>query len=479
MSHKKVFGRGRHTLWLLLALCVSLANSSRAQSSQNKKALSLRGALRHERSCFDVHYYDLSLKIIPDKKRIEGHNKIYFSTTDSTSKIQIDLFKNLKLLYIRYHNQRLRFVREHDAVWVYFPEALPKHTEAMIDVYYEGKPKADVGEVGRNGFHWQKHKGKLLLGVSCEQIGASLWWPNKDHLSDEPDSMRVHWTVPNQVQCISNGRLEKVTKDINDDNFFTHHYLIKNPINNYSVTLYLGDYNEIQDEYQSPITQKKHPISYYYYSASEETAQRYFSYTTTMLAFFEETFGEYPFWDDKFSVVESNYLGMEHQGCLAIGSNLGQKNNWYYGVNVPYGSTLIHEIAHEWWGNSVSVADMADVWLHESFATYAEVLFVEKLLGKDGYEAMINYINTFATKQALVGKYHVNSDVLSTGNIYMNGVIFLDKLREKIDNDAVFFDILKSFQNRYRKKVVCTQDFINMVNEKTGVDYGAFFKKEL
>jgi aminopeptidase N len=391
------------------------------QSSTASRAKELRGALRIERTCYDVHNYNLFLKINPSKKSIEGHNQIYFITTDTTSSIQIDLFENLSISYIYFNKQPLTFKREYDAVWVNFPKQLNKFDTTMIDVFYEGKPKADYG---RHGFHWQTFNNKPLVGVSCEQLGASLWWPNKDHLSDEPDSMRMHWQVPDNITCISNGVLEKVTKSYRQPGFHTYNWFVKNPINNYNVTIYLGDYKELIDEYKSPSTGKVHEVFYYFYSVNYKEAINYFAPTKQFLAFFEERYGEYPFWNEKFSILESNYLGMEHQTCLAIGNDLLNYKNWYYGLGLNYNSTLIHEIAHEWWGNAVSVADMADIWMSEGFATYSELLFVEHILGKESYRNMINHLKLRQTNQSLVGKKGINDDIIVKGNIYFNGAIF-------------------------------------------------------
>jgi aminopeptidase N len=468
-----------HKILLNLLITYSILNPIFSQSTSNKRAKELRGALRPERTCFDVYYYNLFLKIKPDQKSIEGLNKIHFITTDTTSKIQIDLFENLNISSIKFKNQLIKFTREYDAVWVYFPIQLQKNDTTLIEVFYDGKPKSNFGDFGRHGFHWDIFDKKPLVGVSCEQVGASLWWPNKDHLSDEPDSMRMHWIVPENVACISNGILENVTKSNRNIGFLTYNWFVKNAINNYNVTVYLGNYKQFTHEYRSSVTGKIHELNYYYYSLDDKEALNYFAPVSQFLGFFEEIYGEYPYWNEKFAVVESNYSGMEHQTCLAIGSDLLNYKNWYYGVGVNFHSTLIHEIAHEWWGNSVSVADMADAWMNEGFATYSEMLFIEKLLGKNYYHKMIQFLKYRQTNHALVGKRDINDDIISKGNIYMNGAIFLDKLRGNINDDVIFFDILKTFQSKYKNKVITTKDFLEMVNLKTSKDFTALFTREV
>lgn len=431
----------------------------------------LRGALRPERTCFDVTYYDLHLKINPDKQRIDGYNAIHFKVLQPTQAIQIDLRKLLKIEKIVWKNTELKYKRRRGAVFVFFDTPLPQNSTQSIEVHYGGKPLNNLspGNPRRKGLQWSKdiHRNHWV-GVSCEHVGASVWWPNKDHLSDEPDSMRLHFTVPQKLKCIANGVLEKV--DAPKDKYQTYHWFVNNPIDNYNVSFYLGDY------YEGVLPYGKRKIYYYCLTSGKQRAKHYFSFTPYILAFFETAFGEYPFWNDKFAVLQSPYAGMEHQSCLAIGSTL-TNTNWYYMGKYPWHSTLVHEMAHEWWGNSVSVDDMAEAWLQEGFATYAELMFIEH---QKNYAAYLDEINQQVNKvnnlAPIVSKRDVNYNTFKTGEIYRKGAVILHLLRSTINNDQVFFNILKSFAIAHQKKIVRSSDFVAWVNQQTKTNYSSFFQ---
>lgn len=462
-------------LWIFLLIFSSLQAQEYKIYKRKKYTLadSLRGALRPERTCFDVTYYDLHLKIIPQKKYIQGHNEIHFKLLQPASKIQIDLFNNLTLDSIVFQGQKLKYEWKYNAIFIHFNEILPQGSLQLIKVYYQGKPLTEQGTFKDKGFHWDTDsKLRDWVGISCEQTGASLWFPNKEHLSDEPDSVRLHYTIPKQLKCVANGRLEKISES--DQAFTTWHWVVRNPINNYNITLNLGHYKVDSLPYKN--ASGLHQLYYYYLDNEEKsTEDEYFKLMPQFVSFFETLFGEYPYWNDKFAVIQSCYRGMEHQGCLSIGQNLLDRNNFYYRIGVNYHSTLIHEIAHEWWGNSVSASDMADAWLHESFATYCEMLFIEAALGKDAYVSCVNHLKKFfQNSYPIVGNRDVNEDTFDQSDIYMKGAYLLHQLRKEINNDRIFLAILKLFQLRYKNKTVTTQDFIQLVNEVSKKDYTQF-----
>ena len=439
-----------------------------------KKADSLRGKLGPERSCYDVFYYDLDVTIDIRKKRIQGKTEIHFLVKRNTKTIQIDLHKKMILDSIFYQGKQLTFRRLYDAVFVDFPESLTVNSKNTIDVYYQGKPKmSDDTRKGRHGFHWKRDdKNRPWIGVSCEHDGASMWWPNKDHLSDEPDSMRIHITAPYGLSCISNGILESKTPV--NESLIKHNWFVNNPINNYNVTFYLGHYTK------AIIPYKDNTIYIFALDHDEKYMQNYFQYVPHMVSFFEKTFGEYPFWNDKFAIIQSPYLGMEHQTCLAIGKEIGYWNNWYYSEGVNYHSTLIHEIAHEWWGNSVTISDMADAWLQEGFATYAEMLFIESISDKKTYEKSIERLKINIQRiYPIVGNRDVNDNTFINGDIYYRGAVVIHELRESINDYDTFVKILQTFQKRFKMKTVTTADFIEVVNEVTGKNYTKFLMDRL
>jgi aminopeptidase N len=431
----------------------------------------LQGGLREERTCFDVVFYDLKLNINPDKRYIVGSNKITFKVLKATQKIQLDLYDNLKIDSVVFKGKKLTFKRKHNAFFVNFNGLLPQNSVETVEVFYNGKPKSDLGTYQDKGFHWEKDRYKRhLVGVSCEGIGASVWFPNKDHLADEPDSVRLHWTFPAEFTCISNGVLEKEVLDsLKKEKTWT--WFVSYPINNYNITFYMGHYKKLLLDFVSNDVARQ--ISCYYYT-DDKVAEKFFAAAPSMISFCEKMFGGYPYWKEKFAILQAPYRGMEHQTCINISEKLFLDDYAANELKLDYPDILIHEIAHEWWGNAVSVGDMADMWLHEGFATYVEILYLEHLHGKQWADRHVESLQQYTIKGNVLGERNIYDNVFRSYNIYGKGAKTIHRLRKRINNDVIFFDILKTFQSRYQHKIVYTEDFIKVVNEKTGEDYTTF-----
>lgn len=439
------------------------------------KADSLQGTLSKYRSSFDVIHYNLNLLFNFNKKSIEGSNTITFKLLEKTDIIQIDLFKQYKISSIKYKSQNLKFERVENAIFVHLPNNLEINQNHRIEVFYEGKPQIAKRPPWQGGFVWSHDSlGNHWIGVACEHLGASSWWPNKDHLTDEPDSMAMSFTVPNEYDVVSNGNLLASKDTLYNKSKFT--WKVSNPINNYNVTFYIGKYENFRGVY-SDIENKIQFLDYYVLPFNKVKARRVFEQTEEVLKFYETTFGKYPFWTDGFGMVESPFAGMEHQGAIAYGNGYDPNiENTRYN-NKKYDYIIVHEAAHEWWGNSLTVGDMADVWLHEGFATYSEWLFMENKFNHDEYlieatDARKTIINKFP----IIGNYGVNDNAFAGWDIYPKGATVLHNLRCMIDNDTLFFRLLKTFATKYCKKTITTNDFINHVNEITKTDYTPFFK---
>lgn len=435
---------------------------------------SLRGALRFERTCFDVKFYNLKVSI-DTTGEIDGENTIFFLVTKNTNTIQIDLVRNLKVKKILYKGEKLEYKRDENAIFISFPTQLPENSYQEITVLYYGTPKEAIEPPWQGGFVLKKdNDSNHWLGVACERLGASSWWPNKDHLSDEPDSIQITLAVPSRYKAISNGNLisERYIKYNTQKEFV---WKVMNPINNYNVTFYIGNYNNFKDTLIS-IDGSEQLLDYYVLPYNLEKAKQYFKQTKEVIQFYENVFGKYPFWNDGFGMIESCYQGMEHQGAIAFGSNYGKEEYTRY-KNNQYDYIIVHEAAHEWWGNSVSVGDMADAWIHEGFATYSEYMFLESKYGYEGYleqvtESRKKILNWFP----IVGNRDVNDNSFVGWDIYSKGAQVLHNLRCCINNDSLFFKLLKSFAVKYKKSIVSTDDFINHVNLVTGKDYTSFFQ---
>jgi len=432
---------------------------------------SLRGMLSPVRTCYDVTFYNLNLRIDPSQKNIQGYNEITFKVVDEFDKMQVDLFENLQIDSIIYKGKRLPYEREGNAVFVYFNSKLQKGTQALIKFCYSGSPIESVNPPWDGGFVWQRDSaGYDWVGVACEGRGASLWWPCKDHLSDEPDSMSINIESPVHLYCVSNGNIRK-RRDL-DDGFARHEWFVNYPINNYDVTINIGKYSIITDKYKSKDGDSL-ALNYYVLKYNHDKAVTHFKQVSKMLECYEKFFGKYPFKKDGFALVETPFWGMEHQSAIAYG-------NHYQNNAFGFDYIIIHESAHEYFGNSITCKDHADLWIHEAFATYAEVLYVECTQGK---EAAQKYLNTLKekirNKEAIIGPMNVNYHGWQDADMYYKGAWMLHTLRNVIDNDVLWFNILFEMTRDYKLKNVDSKQIIDFFNKKTILDLNNIFDQYL
>lgn len=430
----------------------------------------VRGALRPARN-WDVRFYDLQVEVFPEEQRIEGKNRIVFTAVEPAKMIQIDLFDNYDVLSLTLNGKELEFVRVCNAIFAQLEEELQPLTHYVLEIGYAGIPRIAPNPPWDGGFVWEKSKNRHWIGVACEHLGASSWWPCKDHLSDKPDSMRVTVTVPGGYQAVSNGNLRSVTNHKEKTTSFE--WFIGYPINTYNVTLYVGDFVNFSEVYRDD--DEEYRVDYYVLKKNLKKAREYYSQTAEILRVFGDLFGPYPFPGDGAGFVEAPFAGMEHQGAIAIGDEYGENFRFYYNDD-EHDYLLVHETAHEWWGNAVAVGDMADAWINEGFATYAEYLFLEKLYG---YPA---YLNAFGANSRmifnawpLVGDRDVNDDTFISGDIYNKGAAMLNNLRCIIADDSIFFSIVKGFYERSRMGISSTDDFKAYVAGHYPGDLTAFF----
>lgn len=433
----------------------------------------IRGALRPERTSFDVYFYDLRIKILPESKSIEGTNSIYFKTTENTSVIQIDLFPEYNITAIKLRDKDLKFTRKYGGVFIELGETFPAGISEVLTVEYNGTPRVAPRPPWDGGFVWEKEKRRYQVGVACEHLGASSWWPCKDHLSDKPDSMRINLEVPSGYKGISNGSLRSVKEEANG--FTDFEWFVSYPINTYAVTVYMGDFVNFNEQFKG--VGDSYQIDYYVLPNNLGKAQKYYAQTKDIFSIYENLFGEYPFKKDGAGMVESSYEGMENQGAIAIGGEYGKSSNKRPYSRKDFDYLLIHESAHEWWGNAVAVGDMADAWISEGFATYAEYLFAEEKFGYPEYiRALASNDNQILNLWPVVGERDINEDTFFGGDIYNKGAAMLNNLRCCINNDTLFKKIIKDFYVKSKYKIVTTSDFTNLVNEYTKTDYSDFFR---
>ena len=429
----------------------------------------LLGELTAPRTCYDVTFYELNIDIDLDDRMIAGYVDFYAWAVNEFTELQFDLAKNMVLDEVNYKGRSLTYTREEDAVFVTFP-AVQAGRKFQFRVTYHGEPAQAKKPPWDGGFVWEKDKaGRDFVGVACEGDGASLWWPCKDHPTEEPDSMAINITVPSDIMCVANGRLrEKVETDVKT----TYKWFVTKPINNYNVSVNIANYTVIADTIHS-VTGIQ-PATYYVLDYNEAVAREHFKEARAMMRSLEKFFGPFPFWEDGYKLVETPYLGMEHQTAVAYGNDF---KTYERGIRTIYGYMdyiILHETAHEWWGNNITACDGADVWLHEGFAMYSEVLYVEDQLG---YPMSIHYLlerrRGIQNRRAIVGprgEYYWGFE-----DAYNKGAWILHTLRSVLDDDTMFFGILKGFQQEFASQIVCTEDLVEYINNVTGQDFKPFF----
>lgn len=467
-----------------LFTCISLLSlvNAKAQlfdkTAQFDRGDTLRGALRPERTCFDVTYYDLALTVNIPEKSIQGTNDIYFTATADFKTLQIDLFKELTISTITHNGKELNFDRTYNAVFVHFDKLIKQGETEMISVSYGGNPRVAKNAPWDGGFSWSTDaNGNPWIGTSCQGLGASVWWPNKDHLSDEPDSMMIRTTVPADLMCVANGNLV-ATIDVKPG-WKQYSWKVSYPINNYNVTINIGRYAQFGETFTYADGEKL-AMDYYVLDYNLEKAKTHFKQVKPMMACYEQFLGKYPFPKDGFALVETPYLGMEHQGAVAYGNNYltGYNGFDWSRIGLDFDYIIIHETGHEWWGNNVSMKDLADMWIHEGFCTYSESIYVECLFGN---ATAIDYIdamkNTIYNDKPIIGQYDVNNE--GSGDVYRKSAVFLNTLRSITDNDALWWSIIKGIQKDFAQQTVTTQQIENYISRRAGKDFSKEFDQFL
>jgi aminopeptidase N len=468
----------------LLALGLLYNNNAKAQLLVDKSkfthADSLRGTLTPLRTCYDINYYHLDVKFDIDNKFISGSNQFKFTATQDFTKLQFDLFDNLKVEKVVYKGKELPYTREFNAVFVTFPQTIAKGSHDEFTVYYSGNPIVAKNAPWDGGVVYAKDTtGKPWVATACEGVGASIWWPNKDHLSDEVDSMMISISVPTGLKDVSNGRLRKVTDLGNGYTRFD--WFVANPINNYDVAANIADYTEFKDTYDGE--KGKLDLDFWVLPSDLEKAKKQFGANVKpMLKSHEHWFGPYPFYEDSYKLVETPHLGMEHQSAVAYGNHF---KNGYLGYDMSgtgwgakWDYIIIHESGHEWFGNSITAKDLADMWIHESFTCYSEGLFVDFHYGKKaGQEYIYGLRQGIQNKTPIVGVYGVNKE--GSEDMYPKGAVLLNMVRTIINDDEKWRGILRGLNKTFYHKTVTYDDIINYIDKQSGMTLSPVFDQYL
>ncbi|WP_443944711.1 M1 family metallopeptidase [Pedobacter sp. AW1-32] len=470
-------------LFLIFALIAGILTSKAqilGKNQENSRADSLRGTLTPLRTCYDIKFYHLDVTIDLDQKSINGSNEFAFTATQDFSKLQFDLFSNLQIEKVVFHGKNLPFERELNAVFVSFPKNIKKGTKEKFTVFYSGQPVIANRPPWDGGFIFKTDEaGNPWASVACQGFGASCWWPNKDHQSDEVDSMMISITVPKTLQEISNGRLRSVVEKANNKK--QYNWFVANPINNYDVTFYIGKYAHWQDSVKG----EKGKLSIDYWALQTDSAKarpHWDADVKPMLNCFEHWFGPYPWYEDGYKLVQAPHLGMEHQSAVAYGNQfkkgyLGRDLSGT-GHGLKWDFITIHESGHEWFGNNITSKDIADMWIHEGFTNYSEVLFTECTESKDaGNEYAIGLQKIIKNDVRVIGPYGVNKE--GSGDMYPKGASLVHTIRQLIDNDEKFRQILRGLNKTFYHQTVTTKQIEDYIAKQSGLKLDKIFDQYL
>ena len=463
----------------LLLLLLPAAASGQARS-QFTRADTLRGSYTTPgRAWWDVAFYDLRVAIQPRDSSIRGSNAITYRVLEPATEMQIDLMTPLEVDSMVQDGRTLEFRRDGNAFFVTLTAPQPAGAEKVVTVYYHGKPRAAARPPWEGGFTWGADSlGRPWVVTSDQGVGASIWWPNKDTQADEPDSQRVSVTVPKPMQDIGNGRLRKAR--VNKDGTITYEWFVSQPLNNYAVAINAGSYAHWSEVYEGEggkLTLDFYPLDYHLADAKRQWAQ-----VKPMLQCFEHWFGPYPWYEDGYKLIETSHLGMEHQSAVAYGN--GFQNGYRgrdlstSGYGLKWDFIIVHESAHEWWGNNLTTRDIADMWVHEGFANYAEGLYTECRFGKTaGAEYTLGSRFNLLGERPIVTEYGVNAS--PPLDQYYKGGNMLHTIRQLVNDDERWRGILRGLNPTLRHQTVTGRQVEEFISAQAGMDLRKVFDQYL
>ena len=440
----------------------------------------LRGSVTPERAWWDLTYYHLNIAVDIENRSLEGSNAIKYRVLQENDRMQIDLQPPMMITKVLQDGKELTYTRDGKAYFVDLAKKqIPDELNEIV-VHYTGTPRVAPRPPWDSGLVWEKDDlGKPFVSSISWGAGSSQWWPCKDHMYDEVDSLKFSINVPRDLVAVANGKLSKVEKNKNKTT--TYHWVVSNPINNYGINFNIANYANFSEIYQG----ENGPLecSYYVLKQNLSKAKEHFKQVPKMLEAFEYWFGPYPFYKDSYKLVEVPYAGMEHQSATTYGN--GYKNGWYgkdprqSGYGDKFDFIIVHESGHEWFANNITFKDIADIWVHESFTTYSEGLYVEYHFGKEaGDSYQISVRNDILNDRPIIGNYEIN-DIEYSGDVYPKGSTVLHMLRQIVNNDEKWRMILRGLNKEFYHKTVTTQMIEDYIAEKSGLDLGAFWEQYL
>ena len=467
-------------LALLAALTLVAPAAARAQdTTRYTHADTLRGSNGPARAWWDVTFYDLHVRLHPADSSLAGWNGITYRVLAPAREMQIDLQPPLEVDSMVQDRSRLRYRRDGNAFFVSLGAPQRAGESRTVTVWYHGKPRVGRRLPWDGGFTYPGDSlGNPWIATANEGLGASVWWPNKDYLADEPDSQRIAVTVPDSLVDVSNGRLRGTTR--NRDGTTTYEWFVTSPINNYDVEINAGRYAHYSDSLageEGRLTLDFWPLAYHL-----DAARRQWQQVLPMLRCFEHWFGPYPWYADGYKLIEAPHLGMEHQSGVAYGNHflngyLGRDLSGT-GLGLQWDFIIVHESAHEWWGNNISGRDHADMWVHESFANYAEGIYTECRFGKSaGAAYMVGARAGIRNDRPIIPAYGVNAQ--GSGDMYPKGGNMLHTIRAILDDDAKWRGVLRGLNHTFRHQTVTGRQVEDYISREAGIDLSRVFAQYL
>jgi len=465
----------KQTVLLFLFLFTGIALCSQTFTKQD----TLRGSITPERAWWDLTFYHLDIEVKPDEKWLGGKNTIRYTVLEPHNTLQIDLQAPLQIEKVTQDGKVLQVSSEGNAHFITLKKNQQKGASEEITVHYSGSPKEAKNAPWDGGISWKKDKnGKHFVGSSCQGLGASVWWPNKDHMYDEVDSMAISVRVPKELVNVSNGRLKKVEE--HDNQTKTWHWYVQNPINSYGVNINIADYVHFGETYEGEAGILD--MDYWVLRYNLDIAKEHFKDAPRTIEALEHWFGPYPFYEDSYKLVEAPYLGMEHQSSVTYGNEYkkGYLGNDLSasGWGLKFDFIIVHETGHEWFANNITYKDIADMWIHEGFTAYSESLFVEYFYGTQaGAEYVVGTGHVIQNEKPIIGIYDVNQR--GSGDMYYKGANMLHTLRQLLEDDEKWRAILRGLNTDFRHQTVTTKQIEDYLSNKTGIDLTAFFNQYL
>lgn len=463
-------------VFLITAPCLLISGQQHSFSRLD----SLRGSITPEREWWDLTYYHLEVEVNPSDSSLQGSNTIFFTPLKGGHTLQVDLQPPLRMYRAVFRGQELEIRQEGPVHLIRIPDKLEVGKNYQLKVFYGGKPQIARRPPWDGGISWKTDQnGNPFVATACQGIGPSIWWPCKDHPYDEVDSMLMSITVPENLMDVSNGRLREVSTH-KKEKTKTWHWFVANPINAYGVNLNIGDYVSFSEVYHG----EKGDLDCQYYVLRDhlKAAKEHFKEVPRMLEAFEHWFGPYPFYEDSYKLVEAPYLGMEHQSSVTYGN--GYQNGYRgsdlsgTGWGLKFDFIIVHESGHEWFANNITYADVADMWIHESFINYSESLFLDYHYGTEAGNAYVKGTRyNISNDRPIIGQYGV--DHQGSGDMYYKGGNMLHTIRQIIGDDEAFRQILRGLNQTFYHQTVRTEQIENYMNERTDFDLSGIFDQYL